>query len=64
MYSCDFQAIPPAQLKRLLSLSTDDDDVAPKEKAPVIAGGRQYRLATGGGDSKVRVRGHPEDVCL
>jgi hypothetical protein len=60
VYSCDFQPLPLAQLKRLLS--EDDDPSKDKEKAgssstgPIIAGGRQYRLATGGGDSKVRVR--------
>lgn len=53
VYSCDFQPLPIAQLKRLLS----EDDEKDKEKAPgpIIAGGRQYRLATAGGDSKVRV---------
>jgi hypothetical protein len=59
VYSCDFQPLPLAQLKRLLS--EDDDPSKEKERAgssstgPIIAGGRQYRLATGGGDSKVRV---------
>jgi len=59
VYSCDFQPLPLAQLKRLLS--EDDDPSKDKDKAgssstgPIIAGGRQYRLATGGGDSKVRV---------
>lgn len=68
MYSCDFQPLPPAQLKRLLAATTtgDEEDKAVSSGSagasagaagtgPVIAGGRQYRLATAGGDSKVRV---------
>ncbi|OCF43298.1 chromatin assembly factor 1 subunit B [Kwoniella heveanensis CBS 569] len=79
VYSCDFQPLPPSQLKRLLSLSTanpsaDEDDKPSSSSAavgagsgsgsgaggsssagPVVAGGRQYRLATAGGDSKVRL---------
>jgi chromatin assembly factor 1 subunit B len=53
VYSCDFQPLPAAQLKRLLPTNEDDES---KDKAQnLIAGGRQYRLATAGGDSKVRV---------
>ena len=59
VYSCDFQPLPLAQLKRLLSEdddpSKDKDKVGSSSTGPIIAGGRQYRLATGGGDSKVRV---------
>ena len=53
VYSCDFQPLPIGQLKRLLS--EDDDKEKDKSAGPLIAGGRQYRLATAGGDSKVRV---------
>ena len=52
VYSCDFQPLPLNQLKRVLSLPSDEEE---KDKGPLIAGGRQYRLATAGGDSKVRV---------
>ncbi|WVF68167.1 hypothetical protein IAT40_002932 [Kwoniella sp. CBS 6097] len=78
VYSCDFQPLPPSQLKRLLALSTanpsNDEDEKPSTSSsvaagagtgtgaggsssagPVVAGGRQYRLATAGGDSKVRL---------
>ncbi|CAD6581065.1 MAG: hypothetical protein TREMPRED_002918 [Tremellales sp. Tagirdzhanova-0007] len=55
VYSCDFQPLPPAQLKRLLPLASDDEEFGIKEKGSLIAGGRQYRLATAGGDSKVRL---------
>ena len=55
VYSCDFQPLPPTQLKRLLSLVDDDEKGSSSDKGPIIAGGRQYRLATAGGDSKVRV---------
>ncbi|KAK4688475.1 chromatin assembly factor 1 subunit B, partial [Tremellales sp. Uapishka_1] len=54
VYSCDFQPLPPAQLKRLLPAAADEDD-KDKIKEPLVAGGRQYRLATCGGDSKVRL---------
>ncbi|TXT05909.1 hypothetical protein VHUM_03670 [Vanrija humicola] len=54
IYSCDFQPLPPSQLKRLLPTLTDDEEKA-HDKAPVIAGGRSYRLATCGGDFKVRL---------
>jgi chromatin assembly factor 1 subunit B len=53
VYSCDFQPLPPAQLKRLLPIGHEDEDGKGKEK--VTAGGRSYRMATAGGDSKVRV---------
>lgn len=53
VYSCDFQPLPATQLKRLLAIANDEEES--KEKGPLIAGGRQYRLATAGGDSKVRV---------
>lgn len=65
VYSCDFQPLPLAQLKRLLaeddhdspsSSSKEKEKVGSSSAGPIIAGGRQYRLATGGGDSKVRVR--------
>lgn len=52
IYSCDFQPLPAAQLKRLLPTAADDDDKG--DKAPVTTP-RQYRLATCGGDFKVRV---------
>lgn len=55
VYSCDFQPLPPAQLRRLLPLATSDEEDKEKDRAPVVAGGRQYRLATSGGDSKVRL---------
>ncbi|WWC72627.1 uncharacterized protein I206_106590 [Kwoniella pini CBS 10737] len=64
VYSCDFQPLPSAQLKRLLASSTSSTTQNESEEAgpsgsnsngPVIAGGRQYRLATAGGDSKVRL---------
>lgn len=57
VYSCDFQPLPPAQLKRLLPTANEDEDKdgKDKEKDKVVAGGRSYRLATAGGDSKVRV---------
>ena len=58
VYSCDFQALPAAQLKRLLPLANDEEDGKAAEKGPIIAGGRQFRLATAGGDSKVRVSLH------
>jgi hypothetical protein len=42
-----------------LPLANDDDETKDKEKEmkerAVVAGGRCYRLATAGGDSKVRV---------
>lgn len=60
VYSCDFQPLPIAQLKRLLS--EDDDKDKDKSGGPMIAGGRQYRLATAGGDSKVRVSPPPPSV--
>jgi hypothetical protein len=53
IYSCDFQPLPAAQLKRLLAIANDEEEG--KGPGPLIAGGRQYRLATAGGDSKVRV---------
>jgi hypothetical protein len=67
VYSCDFQPLPLAQLKRLLaeddSSEKDKDKIASSSTGPIIAGGRQYRLATGGGDSKVRVSlFHKEDT--
>ncbi|WVQ86082.1 hypothetical protein IAT38_008250 [Cryptococcus sp. DSM 104549] len=65
VYSSDFQPLPPAQLKRLLFASTADEEDKDKagatsgaiSGAPAAAGagGRQYRLATAGGDSKVRL---------
>ncbi|WVR08644.1 hypothetical protein IAU60_005701 [Kwoniella sp. DSM 27419] len=65
VYSADFQPLPPAQLKRLLSLNTanptgtnDEDEKSSGSgsgSTGVIAVGRQYRLATAGGDSKVRL---------
>ncbi|ORX40978.1 WD40-repeat-containing domain protein, partial [Kockovaella imperatae] len=55
VYSCDFQPLPHNQLKRLLPLSGDEEEGKPADKTPLIAGGRQYRLATSGGDSKVRL---------
>ncbi|ORY31231.1 WD40-repeat-containing domain protein [Naematelia encephala] len=56
VYSCDFQPLPPAQLRRLLPFANPDHEEETKaEKGPVVAGGRQYRLATAGGDSKVRL---------
>ncbi|WRT70747.1 uncharacterized protein IL334_007746 [Kwoniella shivajii] len=63
VYSCDFQPLPPTQLKRLLAPSTssaqsEEDTISAggsSSSGPVIAGGRQYRLATSGGDSKVRL---------
>lgn len=55
VYSCDFQPLPPAQLKRLLPIGHDDDDKEKERERAVIAGGRSYRMATAGGDSKVRV---------
>ncbi|WWC65230.1 uncharacterized protein I303_107846 [Kwoniella dejecticola CBS 10117] len=70
VYSCDFQSLPSAQLKRLLASSTASTSTSQGDNeeagngasgsgtsgtAPVIAGGRQYRLATAGGDSKVRL---------
>ena len=58
VYSCDFQPLPPAQLKRLLPIGHDDEDGKDKERErerAVVAGGRSYRMATAGGDSKVRV---------
>ncbi|TYJ53349.1 hypothetical protein B9479_006009 [Cryptococcus floricola] len=61
VYSCDFQPLPLTQLKRLLSASTSADDEE-KDKptssataAANAAASRQYRLATAGGDSKVRI---------
>ncbi|KAL1412665.1 Chromatin assembly factor 1 subunit [Vanrija albida] len=54
IYSCDFQPLPVGQLKRLLPTPTDEEDKA-HDKGPVIAGGRSYRLATCGGDFKVRL---------
>lgn len=63
VYSCDFQPLPIAQLKRLLS--EDDDKEKDKAGGSMIAGGRQYRLATAGGDSKVRVSyTAPHEVML
>ncbi|RXK41987.1 chromatin assembly factor 1 subunit B [Tremella mesenterica] len=58
VYSCDFQPLPPAQVKRLLP-PADDSDVErenqkDKDKVPIPVP-RQYRLATSGGDSKVRL---------
>jgi chromatin assembly factor 1 subunit B len=67
VYSCDFQPLPLAQLKRLLA---EDDNSSSSASAststagPIIAGGRQYRLATAGGDSKVRVRSCSPILCL
>ncbi|WWC92359.1 uncharacterized protein L201_007316 [Kwoniella dendrophila CBS 6074] len=69
VYSCDFQPLPSTQLKRLLAASTSSNTEGEDEKsgnvgagssttsttAPVVAGGRNYRLATAGGDSKVRL---------
>lgn len=55
IYSCDFQPLPASQLKRLLPTTSEDEDKA--DKTPVI---RQYRLATCGGDFKVRVSHPPE----
>lgn len=56
IYSCDFQPLPTSQLKRLLPTSDDDDKT---DKASASAVGRQYRLATCGGDFKVRVSNMP-----
>ncbi|KAK8850564.1 hypothetical protein IAR55_004482 [Kwoniella newhampshirensis] len=69
VYSCDFQPLPPAQLKRFLSasISGEDEDKASSSSSSIttpaavvtsgqaVAGTRQYRLATAGGDSKVRL---------
>ncbi|KIY37293.1 chromatin assembly factor 1 subunit B [Cryptococcus gattii E566] len=62
VYSCDFQPLPLPQLKRLLAASTTSESEEDKDKiekgsstAATAAGGRQYRLATAGGDSKVRI---------
>ncbi|WWD20746.1 hypothetical protein CI109_105222 [Kwoniella shandongensis] len=65
VYSCDFQPLPPAQLKRLLSasLSGEEEDKTTSSTPAGVATGsgsagvgtRQYRLATAGGDSKVRL---------
>lgn len=62
VYSCDFQPLPPAQLKRLLPIGHEDDDKDKERERAVVAGGRSYRMATAGGDSKVRVSPlHPFD---
>ncbi|OXH41339.1 chromatin assembly factor 1 subunit B [Cryptococcus neoformans] len=62
VYSCDFQPLPLPQLKRLLAASTTSESEEDKDRiekgsssAATAAGGRQYRLATAGGDSKVRI---------
>ncbi|KAL7422845.1 Chromatin assembly factor 1 subunit [Cryptotrichosporon argae] len=71
IYSADFQPLPAAQLRRLLPAPDDDDKKddrqdgkdrdkdkdreRERERQQVVAGGRHYRLATCGGDSKVRL---------
>ncbi|WVW80788.1 hypothetical protein I302_102775 [Kwoniella bestiolae CBS 10118] len=63
VYSCDFQPLPSTQLKRLLAASTsqsqsEHDEQSSSTGTSTIAGAstvRQYRLATAGGDSKVRL---------
>nr|ODN96109.1 chromatin assembly factor 1 subunit B [Cryptococcus depauperatus CBS 7855] len=52
VYSADFQALPPTHLKRLLAVSSTDDA---DEKTSQHTTGRQYRMASAGGDSKVRI---------
>jgi chromatin assembly factor 1 subunit B len=66
IFSSDFQPLPPHQLKKLLNIppsssaassssSSLSSTAAGKEKEHIVAGGRSYRLATGGADNHVRV---------
>ncbi|KAK6906546.1 chromatin assembly factor 1 subunit B [Kwoniella mangroviensis CBS 8886] len=63
VYSCDFQPLPSTQLKRLLAASTsqsENEEQSASTSTSTSAGAgvgtvRQYRLATAGGDSKVRL---------
>lgn len=72
IFSSDFQPLPPHQLKKLLnnpsssapasSSSSSSSTAAGKEKEQIVAGGRSYRLATGGADNHVRVSAAVERV--
>ncbi|KAL7418057.1 WD40-repeat-containing domain protein [Mrakia frigida] len=67
IFSSDFQPLAPHALKKLLNLpstfsssssSTSSNSAGggkEKEKEHVVAGGRSYRLATGGADNHVRL---------